>query len=370
MATKVLFLIVAAIAVLATTAFGDPVEHSQRAPETSTINAELTSEDEAACRPFADSSRQGGENFESAVVIEDLPASLSGTTCGYVNDSSDWCEGVEALGPDVVYAYTASTDTAITVDTCGSEIDTMIFIWGVWPDLLACDNDRLESADEECSVYTSWIERFPVEQGVTYYIVVGGYSSNCGEYMLEVKEYEACELNCVGMPEGEPELHDGYVDLYNSACALGEYFQPLHGDQNGELVLCGRSGWYESPGWDVGRDIDAYVVTLGPSGILEWQLDAAQWTRGAIAYPTDCDNYTIMATFETGACGSNEITYEGQPGDEIWLAISPVQLNAPQFFLGHEFDYVCTLRGLQSVVAVEQRSWSAVKELYSGPRGR
>lgn len=309
--------------------------------------------------------RQGGDNWETATPIETLPAVVTGTTCGYDYCCGGYCGGWESLGPDVVYSYVATADTAITIDACGSSFDTMVFVWDEWQNMVACNDDRW-GPSSDCGQYTSRIDRVPVEAGALYYIVMAGYSG-CGDYVMTIEQYAPCELDCVGILEGEPELHDGYFDAYNGGCANGAVFQPLAGDANGHLVLCGKSGWYQSGGTDR-FDLDWFLVTLGPGGTLEWSIDSEEWTMGYVISPTDCSDYQIVDTIESGSCGSDDTIYTGQPGDAVWLVVRPGQEGSPQHFVGHEYNYVCTISGLDASVAVEHWTWSSVKGLFGSAR--
>lgn len=312
--------------------------------------------------------RQGGENYESAVVIPSLPAVLTGTNCGYLDDCGGFCGGWETLGPDVVYEYTATEDTSITIDTCGSSLNTAVFVRDEWLNTISCNDDRWEPEGSDCEPHTSWIVRAPVAAGATYYIVIAGMSAICDDYVVSVEEYVPCNIECSGVEEGEPPLHDGYLDEFNRGCNYGNNFQVLHGDANGDLVFCGTSGYYEPPSGNLAHDRDWFVVTIGHSGVLDWSLEAEQYTVGYIVYPTDCESAQIVETIEAGICGSGSVVFEGEPGLSVWLLVNPYFFSRPQNFVGHEYGYTCRFSGLQpGVVAAEQRSWSSVKGLFTGP---
>ena len=69
------------------------------------------------------------------------------------------------------------------------------------------------------------------------------------------------------MVEGEPDNGPGYVDEYNGGCnAPNGQFQPLTGDEYGNLNFCGVSGWNGSGT----RDTDWYLVTFGDQGTITW----------------------------------------------------------------------------------------------------
>jgi len=306
--------------------------------------------------------RQGGENIETAVVITVLPFNDLGTTCGYIQDYSEACPS-GSQGPDVVYAYTAISETDITVDMCGSSYDTFIFIYDEWMNLIACNDDYYGYFDP-CGVYVSKIEQAPVVPGVTYYIVVSGYSG-CGEYEISVSEYEPCVLECTGTPEGEPALHNGYVDEFNGGCAADNgAFQTLNGDADGSLIFCGKSGWYLDSGGEQRRDTDWFLVTVGSTGVIEWTLEVEESSHGMLLAPQDCENTAVVEIMSMFRCTQPTLVLQAEPGDVLWLWVGPVRFTPPSGGGYYEYDYICTFTGLAGVVPVEKVNWGSVKSFY------
>jgi len=306
--------------------------------------------------------RQGGEDMSTAIAIAGIPFEDTGTTCGYELDYPEACPS-QPSGPDVVYVFTAPADMDITVDLCGSSYDTMVFVFDEWGQLVAC-NDDFYNESHPCGLWNSKIESAFLVQGAIYYIVVGGYVA-CGDYRITVTEYEPCVLECAGVPEGEPTLHDGYVDDYNGGCnSYIPIFQSLEGDGSGELVFCGKSGWFYGPGGDQHRDTDWFIATIGPTGLVQWTLDAEQHSYGFLLAPHDCDSVAITDQLIVGPCMYGSLLIQGQPGDMIWLWVGPPNMSPPGGFEGHEYDYVFTLSGLEGTVSVEHRSLSSIKGLF------
>jgi len=316
------------------------------------------------CGPEAPASnlRQGGDDIDTAFLIPSLPFVDSGTTCGYNYDNAEICPYF-SQGPDVVYTFTPGSDMVITVDMCGSSYDTFIWVWDDQMWQIACNDDYYYGIDP-CGTNVSKIEQAHLQQGVTYYIFVAGYAG-CGDYQMTISEYEPCVLDCAGVIEGEPALHDGYVDDFNSGCLMpSSPFQSLEGDQNGDLVFCGKSGWYEGVGGEDSVDTDWFFITIGSTGVVEWILEAEEITKGFLIGPQDCSEFSILESNIANICTQPSLILEGSPGGVLWLAVTPYS-NLPPGFVGHEYNYICTFTGLASgTVATEALPWGQVKSLY------
>jgi hypothetical protein len=131
--------------------------------------------------------RQGGEDIGSAVVIGALPYNDTGTTSGYLNDYDEACPYTGSTSPDVVYAFTPTSDTTVDVTLCnGSAYDTKLFVYenAVTPGApFACN-------DDECPGYVSELIGMTFVAGNTYYIVVDGYGGGSGAYVIDVTGVE------------------------------------------------------------------------------------------------------------------------------------------------------------------------------------
>ncbi len=176
-----------------------------------------------------------------------------------------------------------------------------------------------------------------------------------------------CILTCDGQTEDEPPLVDDYVDEFNSGCGYhgsGDGFQHLTGDQNGELVFCGKSGWFEEMGAD-GWDTDWTTVVVGPTGQIEWTLDAEQETYGYLLGPNDCNEVGVLQTMTVGPCSPGTMILSGEPGDVLWLWVAPTAFTPPPDQFGNEYDYVSNFSGLVAeTVATEIFSFDRMKSIY------
>ncbi len=312
-----------------------------------------------------DPALQGGDTIASAVVIPALPYNDSGTTVGYDDDYDEVCPYSGATAPDVVYRYVSPTSEPVIIDLCGSTYDTKLYVYDAAMNLIDCNDDFYFG--EPCGIYVSKLENVNLQAGGTYYIIIDGYASASGAYILHVENWCCfCPVPCPdgGLPEGEPPLVDDYVDNWNGGCNTdpGYPFQSLAGDANGELTLCGVSGWYTFQGSQY-PDTDWYILTMGASGNIDiafqTEFEAYIFELG----PQECGAVSVLQQATVGNCDEGHMTIGGYiPGAPVWFWVGPTVFSPPYDF--DEFNYVTWFAGLESSVATEATSWSSVKALY------
>ena len=308
--------------------------------------------------------REGGETIEDAVVIPTLPYIDTGNTCDNLNNYDEMCP-YDAMAPDVVYAYAPTEDTVIDIDLCsnGNQYDTKIIVYenswipGNW---YACNDD---ACSNDWTPYASQIPYLFVSGGNTYYIVIDGYGSDCGNYELLVQQSSTQNVECgpEHVPEGEPDLVDDYIDNHNGGCNnQPPVFQDINWiDGSGCAHLCGVSGWYDVP---IGlyRDTDWFPVVAAGS-----QIDVAiisEWYTQILVSDAnpDCETATwhIIDCFD----GYSPQTYSiaTNSGDVHWIWVGPCEwVDMPDFI------YTLEVCGIQyETVATATTSWGAVKALY------
>jgi hypothetical protein len=158
----------------------------------------------------------------------------------------------------VVYSFTPTLDMCVNVSLCGSGYDTALYIMnGTTGGVVGCNDDF-------CGLQSE-LDNVSLAAGITYYIVVDGWSSNCGDYTLAMSECPPpCELVCApgAFMENEPDCQDGYVDTYNGGCNSAT---PVFNDvlcNDAGVWICGHYGNYVSvDGYD-SRDTDWYRIVL------------------------------------------------------------------------------------------------------------
>jgi hypothetical protein len=306
--------------------------------------------------------REGGEDIGTAVVIPGIPFSDTGATCDNLDNYDEVCPYTGSTSPDVVYAFTPAADNILDIDLCGSLYDTKVYVYeNAAGNVVGCNDDFY--FDEVCGVYVSRIEMQNVTAGNTYYIVVDGYGGDCGNYTLEVRGAEICDLVCPagGVDEGEPDLVDYYVDAHNGGCNSTPYvFQVLEATAEPDCVtLCGESGWYWAG--NSFRDTDWFEVTAIGSSISV-EVDA-EYAVNFFVLNTDCQNIDLLYQLSgVGPCAPQSLVFPTAPGDVYWLWVGPNVFSGPDS--PFEFDYLLNVCGIFGTVPAETSTWGGVKDLY------
>ena len=117
----------------------------------------------------------------------------------YFDDYDEDCGSGTSTSGDVVYAFTPAEDMAVDLTTCYSDYDTKIFVYENAPENLAatvtggpataCSDDNDWPGADDCTAWTSYIEGVMMTAGNTYYLVVDGWGSSQGDYIVDVAEY-------------------------------------------------------------------------------------------------------------------------------------------------------------------------------------
>lgn len=321
------------------------------------------SNDHVGMNPGTPDGREGGEDMDSAVVIPSLPFDDTGNTVGHDDDYGTMCP-YGSWAPDLWYSYTPVDDEIISVDLCYSTYDTAVFLIDGQYNLIACNDDYY--FEDECGTYVSMIEEASLEAGTEYFIIIDGYVSDAGDYVVHVELFEPpvpCFLICDGVAEGEPSLGPGYDDAWNGGCQSPEFgspFQNLEADSNGELIFCGIAGWTYG-----GRDTDWFTIIVGETGMVEWIVDAEQETHIFLLGPHDCDTVDVILSETAGICNPVTLLLEASPGDVLWIWVGATTYNPPSGFVGWEYNYTCTFTGLMpGTVSVQSISFDGIKSWY------
>ncbi len=311
-----------------------------------------------------DPTRQGGDTIASATFIPSLPYNDAGTTTGFIDDYDAVCPYSGATAPDVVYRYVPPAAQNISIDLCGSSFDTKLYVYDGGLNLIACNDDYYFGSP--CGVYVSKLENIPVAAGQTYYIVIDGYGSASGNYMLDVTPFDCCIVVCPddGVDEGEPPLVNDYVDSFNGGCNTPGYpFQNVQGDAAGERIICGMAGWYLYQGSSY-RDTDWFILIKGPAGAIEIAADAESATYLFELGPQDCGAVGVLQQTVVGPVSPGSMTITGyDPGEPVWFWVGSTVFAAPGGGV-EDYDYVVWFTGLEPVVATAAATWSTIKALY------
>jgi len=126
-----------------------------------------------------------GSPAEGDACVTALPLSVPGTafgdTCMATPDGALGC-GTGDSSPGVWYQVTGTGNQFIATLCNGTSYDSALSVFTGGCDFLSC----VASNDDSCGAQSQVIfQTFP---GETYYILVRGYSTNCGFYTLDVTE--------------------------------------------------------------------------------------------------------------------------------------------------------------------------------------
>ena len=297
--------------------------------------------------------QQGGDTVGSATVIPAIPYGIAGTTVGYVNDYFPPCAFAgNSVAPDVVYSYSPTVDQCIDVSLCESSFDTILMVVDAGLNVIGCNDD----ADCDLAL-RSRVEGVSLSAGSQYYIIVDGWSTNAGEYVLEVTECPPpCEVTCPpgAFPEGEPNC--GIPDTYNGGCnSTPNVFTSLVCNDEGVLVC----GTYGAEGGT--RDTDWYEIVMDAPGVITACVNGQYPTAVAILNPVCPVTAADILDFQFG------------PECEAVCATANVGAGTYRIFVGADgFDgfpclgtYVLRIAGYNCPpVGVEPANWSGVKSIF------
>jgi hypothetical protein len=327
-----------------------------------TTNYFVKGNDHVSGTPY-NGNRVGGENIATAVVIGALPFSDTGNTCGFLNDYDEVCPYSGSMSGDCVYAYSPAADGTIDIDLCNSTYDTKVFVYqdvhtpgAPW----ACNDDA------GCG-YSGWqsrIEAMPVFAGSTYYIVIDGYGSACGDYILDILPGAGpCVLDCPAgaLLEGEEDCYDNYVDAFNGGCnSFPNVFSVLNGNDGSAFDVCGTSGTYSYLGLSY-RDTDWYELTVTVPGMITF--DCVCEFDGLI-FMIDgnggCGGYVIINSMTGGPCDVFSLSNYFNPGT-YWFWVGPSVFSG----IPCGADYIMTITGyIGEPTANETTTWGSIKSMF------
>jgi hypothetical protein len=308
--------------------------------------------------------QQGGDNFGTATPIAAIPHFSVGTTCGFADDYYPACAFAgNSAAADVVYSFTPTEDMCVTISTCGSFYDTIVHVYdGDASNMIACNDDDPVG---DCGL-DSYIEEVNLSAGRTYYIVVDGYSTACGDYYLDIFSCPPpCVVECPpgSTPEGEVSCFDDYEDVTNGGCnSTPPVFTELACDDEGTTV-CGTYGTYVFQGLGY-RDTDWYQFTLEKASHVSYCFTGEANSLIAIldgsgGCPDAGDPPLICFDFPT-ECATLCCEADLPPGT-YWLFAGTSDFSG----VPCGTDYTFTLTGVDCPpVSVAPAAWGQVKEMY------
>lgn len=161
-----------------------------------------------------------GDTCDDAMVITALPFTDAANSCDFADQYDEDCPWA-AAAPDAVYEFTPAADMFVSISLCnGSAYDTKLFVYEG-----GCPGTLIDCNDDACPGFVSELPTVAMEAGHTYYIIVDGYGSGCGEYVIDVWEivtpFGACCLEggwCEVMTGEACTAAGGYCFLPGMSC--------------------------------------------------------------------------------------------------------------------------------------------------------
>jgi len=307
--------------------------------------------------------RVGGETIATAVPIFALPYTDVGNTCNFLDDYDEACPWT-GYAPDAVYAYTPGANITVDISLCDSYYDTKLFVYqDSWTPGFpyACNDDACSGPNYPYS-YLSYLGPLPLTGGHTYYIVVDGYGSDCGDYILDVTEHQPCaECPPGAYVEQEPPEFDYMNDTWNGGCnSTPPVFESLDPACGTDLVtVCGTSGTDSGISY---RDTDWFEIkiqettTLTICGIGEFPIQMFLIDAGP-----GCANVTILDSISGASC-EQVCMIDGVGPGTYWIWVGPSVFSG--FPKG--LPYLLTIDGYYTggPSATEQTRWGEIKKYF------
>ena len=215
--------------------------------------------------------------------------------------------------------------------------------------------------------YVSKIEAMPVMNGVQYFVVIDGYGSDFGDYVLAIVEFvppPPCIIECPAyyQQENEPPLEIDYADAWNGGCNSPEFGNPFQQITFGGF--CGVSGYYLNGGAN-SRDTDWFEATIYDAGVLEITGDAEELSWIFELGPQDCGSVGVVQQLSIGPCLDGSMAIVGPPGSVVWIWVGPQSFVSPDGSDVYEYDYyLCAPSWSCGDLPTEEHSWSGVKSLF------
>ncbi len=252
-----------------------------------------------------------GNDACPATVISGLPFTDTGTTTGQADNYNP----AQLIGgcfnnfaPDVIYSFVAPYTQSYTISTDGSSFDTYLYIQTGG----ACPGTTTVECDDDDGVGLQSLITRVLNAGETYYIIVDGYSSASGNYVLNV--FDNCNVDC--QPGDIQECFETRDSTHAQVNCNGGCENPIYGgveswqDIQPCQTVCGRFFTYIGPNGSNSRDVDVYRVTLAEACSLAFTVNSEVgyqiyvlsgscpwdflWNSAPYVYP--CSTATIIST--------------------------------------------------------------------------
>jgi hypothetical protein len=240
-----------------------------------------------------------GDDCSCPLTVAPTGGTYGGTTVGMAANYDPTCAGWAGI-PDVVYSFTPATGGLWQIDTIGSGYDTVLYLYagGCPGSEIACDDDGGPS-------WTSVISA-TLTAGVTYYIVVDGYSI-AGTYVLNVTGGGGCTPGGGGTSCSDPYNICSPGSYSGDTCGLSNVYAPsgCYGGSGPEMVFTitvpagGRTVTLSTCG--SGWDTVLYVRSATCDGTEvacnddDYAVNCVGWTESYISVWLGAGRYYVFA---------------------------------------------------------------------------
>ncbi len=159
----------------------------------------------------------GNDNFANAttITLSGNSAQLSGTSVGATKEPGEPGHANEPGGHSVWWNWTATSNGTVTVDTAGSNFDTLL---GVYTGTLVSALTTVASNDDvDPGVIRTSALTFAATSGTTYYIAVDGWGADSGSVVLNLNFVQPTPPSITGQPASQTVFAGSNVQFSVSA---------------------------------------------------------------------------------------------------------------------------------------------------------
>lgn len=252
----------------------------------------------------------GGEDCENPEVVDALPYNSTGNSCTYLDD----CDITGSDNSDIIYELVVDETISLVASLIGSDYDTKIAVYmtdccsGEGNEFLYNDDfDGLQSQVEG------------VFQPGTYYVVVDGYGTACGNYVLNIYETEPpppppCESAVYGPNDdwtfATSDVEVGPYIVYDDFSCPD--LESVNAIRYWGLDLQYNMGWYECSEDPTQMEIIFYEDAAGqPGNMICSYMVEPQVTYTGIYYASSYELVEYYATFESCDVNSGWVSIQG-----------------------------------------------------------
>ncbi len=214
-----------------------------------------------------------GETCADPIHLDLVDGTVTGDTTGMGDDETGSCNTNAA--DDVIYTFDVVENIHATFDLSGSDYDTLMYLRSTCDDPaseLACDDDGGDGLDSLIDI--------DLTPG-TYYLIIDGYSSNAGQYLLTISL--SCGPGQVYDPDSDTCVDDPCDP--NPCGVAGQTICEV--DLPGYVCQCdpgwipdGAGGCIPDPNPHGEACGDALTLPIAEGSVLGSTLDAADDAQG------------------------------------------------------------------------------------------